>query len=207
MKLLEMNNVKAFHGFYYGGVAMLWKHGKPNDVLKKLAKRVVNIFIIRPLDSWLISMSKNQYYLEPEKCCFECFLSKERKSTNELYNPIRTRSVNYDDNGKTIFEIRYSKIKSYFEYKNKHDNIVFVNLEYLQNTKNCEKFLRALNLKYGLNMKTFISEFPVHTKTGSKNIKNREYNFKIGPKSRAIIDRFKNDKIEDWVNNLTFEMS
>jgi len=207
MKLLEMNNVKAFHGIYYGRVAMLWKHKKPHDTLKVLAKRVVNIFIIRSLDSWLVSMYKNPYYLEPEKCCFDCFLNKEQKSTIEMYDPNSLIAINDDDNDKTIFDIRYSKIKSYFEYRKKHNDIVFVSLEYLQNNKNCEKFLKDLNQKYNLNIKNFVYEFPIHTKSGLKNIKNREYNITIGPKSRAIIDRFKNDKIEDWVNNLTFEMS
>lgn len=41
-----------------------WKHGIPSDDYKQLNKLVVDIFIFRKLDEWLISMYHNNYHLE-----------------------------------------------------------------------------------------------------------------------------------------------
>ena len=57
-----------------------WKHGIPNnDYKKELSMRVVDIFIFRKLNSWLISMNKNPYDLIPIEN-FNDFLKLPQKS-------------------------------------------------------------------------------------------------------------------------------
>lgn len=178
-----------------------------------MAPTVVKLIIIRNLDDWLISMYHNPYYLYHETCCFTCFLNREQRSSAHLGHPDQTinyataKAVNATDEDRTIFEIRYSKLKQYRSYFNKHKNTVIVNLKYLQDKNNCHHFMTELNKKYNLGIRHIIDEIPKHIKTGEMNSKNRKYDTTIGSKTREIINRLKNDNVEEWVDNLTFQMS
>jgi len=169
---------------------------------------------MRNLDKWLVSMFHNPHSLVSEKCCFKCFLKREQQSSagfdgnTPLINYITNKPVNYTDIGRTIFEIRYSKIKSYFRYyKEKHKNIIFVSLDHIQDKNNCYNFINKINQRYNLGIRNIISEITHHCKTNKKNTKNIQYNTQISEDDKKIIDRYKNDDIEKWVDNLTFEMS
>ena len=50
-------------------------------------ERMINIIVFRKLDSWLVSMYKNSYFLEKkEESTFEDFLIRNQKSPS--YNSI-----------------------------------------------------------------------------------------------------------------------
>ena len=190
-----------------------WKHGYPHKNLRLLNDRVIHIFIVRDLTEWLVSMFFNSYhlYVNP-KNTFKEFLKAEQTSASHIGTPlcllsIKGEPINISDNHKTIFEIRYDKIKSYLQYYDRDPkNIVFVNLKYIQNADNCKFFLEKLNEYYNLNMASFVSEIPYHIKTNEPNIKNRNYGISLDESTLSMISRFKNDDLEVWVDNLTYEM-
>lgn len=160
-------------------------------------------------------MYHKPYFLQKETCCFTCFLKKEQiinkdpNVWNIMTNFRNKKILNSTDEGKTIFEIRKQKIISYLKYAQKNKNCVFVKYDYIKEPSNCSTFLRAINRKYNLHMNEneLVNEINYHTITHDYNIKQTNYNFKINENQQNLINRFKNDEIEEWVDNLTFEMS
>ena len=202
----------VFIGSQHKKLNFAWKHGYPQDYLKLLNDRVVNIFIIRSLDEWLISMYHNPHNLIlSKKVSFKDFLTHENipagysDKKHAYYSP-DGKLKNISDFRKDIFEIRYEKIKSYIEFNCKHKDVVFVKLDYIRDKDNCYKFLDHINTKYELGMTDIISEIPYNLKTGEPG-KKREYDTVIDEEIRKIIDRLKNDKVEEWIDNLTFQAS
>ena len=63
-QILEINKFPHYVTKINKRVITHWKHGVPNDDCKKLDEKVVDIFIFRNLDTWLISMFKNPYELK-----------------------------------------------------------------------------------------------------------------------------------------------
>ena len=167
--------------------------------------------IFRNLDDWLISMYNNPYYLKVDKTTttFSEFLTKKQELSGDPdvpINNINKKVLNHTDEGKTIFEIRYQKINKYLRFFEKNNDVVIVNLNYLQNEKNCTHFFNSINKKYGLNMSQIWSRIPTHTKTNELNKKNRVYNTKIDDTIRSIINQSQNEDIENRIRHLTFEM-
>ena len=202
----------VFCGAEHKKLIFAWKHGCPQDYLKLINDRVINIFIIRSLDEWLISMFHNPHTLAiSNDLSFEDFLSFENIPLGFAYKHRgfylkNGKLQNVSDFRKDVFEIRYEKIKSYISFKSRHSDIVFVKLDYIRDKDNCFHFLDEMNKKYGLGMTTIIPEITYNLKTGEPG-KKREYDTVIDEKTRKIIDRLKNDKVEGWIDELTFQMS
>ncbi len=162
-----------------------WKHSSD---YKKYDDEV-NIFIVRNLHDWLVSMYNNPYHMIP--CdTFEEFLTIKQKNTKE------EKYILYDTDN-TIFDIRYHKISHIFNYCDMHSSIL-INLTYLQN--NTEGVLKQINDNFKLNKTSYITTVP-HTKT-EELIQNRTYNIKVHEYSH-IIDKYKNDEIEKKIVDYT----
>jgi hypothetical protein len=208
--LMRKHRIPVFDGLCVGQLSLLWRHGYPSKKTKLIAGKVINIFIIRDLDDWLISMYHTPYYLYVDKTyTLGVFLTAKQKLSGESDVPINYKNnkvLNYTDENKTIFDIRYNKIKSYLRFFNKNENVVIVRLKYLQNEQNCIHFMQKLSEKYGLNVDEFHGSINEHTKTNEPGLKNRVHPIKITPLDRCIINMFKDKDIEDYVTNLTFEM-
>lgn len=209
--LLKENGIDVFEDVFHSKLMLHWKHAAPGDYLKLLNDRVINIFIIRSLDEWLISMFHNPHCIAlSTDTCFKEFLTHENIPTGYVYKDekkflLNGKIVNHTDFRKNIFEIRYEKIKSYISFVSEHSDVVFVKLDYIRDKNNCYHFLNELNKKYDLGITNIVPEITFNCKTGEPG-KKREYDTNIDEESRNIINRFKNDKVEDWVDNLTFEM-
>lgn len=183
-------------------IAYYYVHNIPLDEFKLVDEKVVDIVIFRRLDSWLISMFFNPHNLE-KKRSFEDFLT----SGQEIFHGPKIldfktgQTVNYEDEGNTIFEIRYHKMEGIFRYFERNPNVILVSLEYLQEGENYQHFLRMINERYQVNRKRNYQNFKIHTKTGRTDIKNRDYNLEI-ERYREIIERYKDEEYENFVNNL-----
>lgn len=200
-EILKINNFPYQNYEIKGNICKYWKHANPNNNPKN--ENIVDIFIFRNLDDWLVSMFKNPYELQNNwKNNFELFLNIKQKSNNYWKNE-NNETLNKDDNGKTIFEIRYYKFKKIMEYKKIYKNIILVNLSYIQKEKNLSIFLNFLHTKYNLNIDNNNYTLNIkHTKNKTKN-KNRTYDIDIN-KYCKIIDINKDKKIEKFINNLTY---
>ena len=204
-KLLKRNfeNINLYDSKEDSKFMYNWKHAIPNDNIKKLDKRVIDIFIFRNLDDWLVSMYKNPYHLKRFNN-FESFLKEKQKTLEikkQLLDKITNKLFCIDDDGKTIFEIRYYKFKGIMNYVMKNKDIILVNLSFLQNKNKCLKFLRSLKKKFQLKKNgNFAVNIP-HTKN-RKNDKNRNYNININL-YKNIINKNKNNIVENYIDNLT----
>ena len=120
------------------------------------------------------------------------------------HQPIDKIVLNEDDNNKTIFDIRYYKYNKIVDYKNNNKDIVFVNLDFIQNKDNAYLFLKTLNDIYIKNEKTtYITEVKKHTKS-NEEIKNRSYS--LIDESNDIVNTYKDTEIENFISNLKFEI-
>ena len=165
-----------------------WKHGFPRIELFKEIESTLFIFIIRDLEPWVKSMYFNPYhYKSPNN--INDFLTKKLEITDIR----KEHDVNkYKSEQQDIINLRISKIKSYLNFYENVNNVVFVNLEDLQIDN--KKFLIFLKNVYNLNTTEYI---PIerHTKNNQKKI-NRSYNL-ILPE---IIN--KDIKIENFIESL-----
>ena len=195
-KILEINNFPNYVQKIEKNIVHHWKHGIPNDDIKLLNDKVVDIFLFRNLEEWLQSIYKNPYHLQPKKKFDKFLLTKQKSIENKLLDYKTMKYLNEDDNDK------FQKI---MEYKQNNNFIIFVNLSFLQDKNNLLYFLNHLNTVYMGNTQqcNYIIEIP-HTK--NKNIKtaNRSYNININL-YKNIIDKYKDDEIENFINNLTFD--
>lgn len=204
VKLLRANHLLVLDHVLFQKDVLYWKHGVPDPSVKNITTRVVDIFIFRELHGWLRSMYKNPYELIKYNTSFQNFLMIQQMSNNYWIDAKTRKSINIDDNGKTIFEIRYHKYNSIVNYKNTNKDVVFVNLSYIQNPANCEVFLRALNEKYELNITKFVCSIDTHTKANIPD-KNRVYDInEMG--CTDIIESRKNREIEEFIDHLTFQI-
>ena len=203
-KILEINNFPHYVHEISGQVISHWKHGVPNNNYKKLDEKVVDLFIFRNLDAWLISMFKNPYELNKSvfNNDFNLFLNTKQLSYNYWKN-CNNEVLNTDDNGKSIFEIRYYKFNKIMEYKNNNKDVILVNLSFIQNEKNLSQFLDFLSEKYipKLKVNNYLLNIK-HTKDGS-NQKNRTQEININNHT-DIVNSNKNEEIETFIDNLTF---
>lgn len=173
--------------YYKGGTG--WKHGFPRIELFKELDSTLFIFIIRDLNSWIKSMYFNPY---------------SYKNPNNI-NDFLTRKLDINDNRKdhdvhiykseqqNIINLRIAKIKSYLKFYENVNNVVFVNLNDLQNDN--KKFLVFLKTIYNLNTTEYV---PIknHTKNNKIQKLNRNYDLII-PKNIN-----KDSEIETFVEGL-----
>jgi len=202
-KLLTKNFENVFVQKIINNIVYFWKHGAPKGKIKMKDNIVIDIFIFRNLNEWLVSMYKNPYHLIKCNNFYEFLIKKQQSNDIVLKDFIyKFLPLNYDDNGKDIFEIRYYKYNKIIEYFNTNDNVILVNLEFLKDNNNCKIFLDKINEIYGIknhNNWIYINE---HTKT-NQNIKERSYDININ-NFNSIIEAKKNKKIENYINSLLF---
>lgn len=179
--LLESNikDINIYSSYYKGGTG--WKHGYPRIELFKKQESTLFIIIIRDLNSWLKSMYFNPYSYEKPNNINE-FLTKKLK-INDIRKDHDVNIYKYEQ--LDIINLRIAKIKSYLNFYQKVNNIIFINLEDIQN--NTEKFLLFISETYKLKFEKYI---PIINHTKNKNLskKNRYYNL--------IIPDIKNKNIE-----------
>jgi hypothetical protein len=146
-------------------------------------------------------MYHNPYHLTSFDNFNNFLTSKQKSSETDLLDYTTNKILNADDDNKTIFEIRYYKFKKIMEYTQQNKNIILVNLTFLQNKKHLLYFLNELNNYMNNSISTdYILEIP-HTKINT-NIQNRDYNIEL-EKYKDIINTYKNEEIETFINNLT----
>jgi hypothetical protein len=191
--LFEANfKFAPFQEYYINNNCFFWKHG---TFLKKHISSQIDIFIIRSLDNWLLSMFNNPYHLNKFSNFYDFIISKQSSSDTWTKDGHLNLPINYEDNDKTILEIRYFKLKKIFDYCNQNSNTIIVSLDYIHNPINCEKFLRDINKIYNLNKNdNYI--------TSIKYIK-KNYNINIDH-FRNKICNIKNNYIENYISNLTY---
>jgi hypothetical protein len=202
-RILAINNFPTHSEKISNTTMYHWKHGVPCVDYKELDKQVVDLFIFRNLDDWLISFSENPYHLIKHNN-FKYFLTLPQISNEtQLIDNRTNKIVNEDDNGKTIFQIREYKFNKIMEYKKNNKDVILVNLSFIQNDENLSQFLDFLYEKYMKTSKVNNYIYNIeHTKDGTNN-KNRTYNIDIN-KYRDIIDSNKNEEIENFINSLSF---
>jgi hypothetical protein len=203
--LLEANGFRSYvHLSDASGITYHWKHGVPSSDYKQLDDhRVVDIFIFRKLENWLVSTWKEPYHLVPIKE-FGDFLVNKQESSEQEFTDYRTgRCLNEDDVGKTIFEIRYYKFHKIIEYAHNNKDVLFVNLAYLQNPDNAGDFITMLYDRYvGIqNPKKIVREIEEHTKTGAQQEKNRKYEINVDEYQKNI-DSCKDIEIERFIDGI-----
>lgn len=202
--ILAINNFPTYVQKVEKNIVYHWKHGVPGEDYKKLDEMVIDLFIFRNLEDWLISFSQNNYHLKKHNN-FKDFLTLPQISNETNLLDYRTNEcLNEDDNGKTVFQIREYKFNKIMEYKKNNKYVILVNLSFIQDSKNLSQFLDFLADKYTpkLKVNNYINNIK-HTKD-STNKKNRTYNEININEYRDIIDSNLNEEIENFINNLTF---
>ena len=203
-EILKLNNFPAYDQEIKGNIVYHWKHSVPREDYKELDEMVVDLFIFRNLEDWLISFSQNNYHLKKNKN-FKNFLTLPQLSNEINLIDYRTnKCLNEDDNGKTVFQIREYKFNKIMEYKKNNKNVILVNLSFIQDSKNLSQFLDFLADKYipKLKVNNYITNIK-HTKDHLIK-KNRTYNEININEYRDTIDSNLNEEIENFINNLTF---
>ena len=202
-----------------------WKHGIPREfdvnLLANKPKNLINeedvlyICIFRNLEDWLKSMYTYPHHLKNTGRkieSFQNFIRKKhkiiRKSTFPSVNDYHTNLLpNEDDNGKTIFQIRYNKLIAHIDFFAKQSNIIHINTTYLQ--ENIKFFLDVLSHIYKIKMKEklilnipYTKEFTCKGFKLDKNNNTIYEDIKI-EKYKNFIDKQINKHYEKYVNTLT----
>lgn len=183
-----------------GATLRHWKHGHPADSLyREYGPNTIVIFVVREVVSWLRSMYKNPYELRKLNS-FKKFIAAKQVPDTIQIDADTGRAVSDSDKDKTIFDIRYQKLESYFQFLAKHQNCVLVSLHYLQS--HTADFLEQLESRFQLKrlQPGWITCLP-HTKT-STSIQNRAH--QIADFSDEY-QNFVNGETENRITNLTVE--
>lgn len=230
-KLIEMNFQDVVYQTIDNNICSEWQHRIPRE---KKDNRI-DVFIVRDLRKWLISMYNNPYHLNRKSTFNQFLLEKQMSSEKSLFcyditnntnntnnttnndNSRELKELNYDDNNKTIFEIRYTKYNDMINFLNNNRNVILVNQSYLLNNENVECFLNKVNELFHLNKTDEWNYIDYNVKTIHKvdnnssvnrerenNLKEKKYKIDIGKVGNNIINKFKNKSIEDYINNLKF---
>ncbi len=205
-ELLKINNFSVYTQFIENNICYYWKHDIPDSNVKKLDNRVIDIFIFRNLNEWLPSMWQNPYHLKKVNNFNDFLISKRLVEEEGLYNYRDNKILNSDDQNKTIFEIRYYKFNKIYEYRKLNKDVIFINLNYLQNEDTAFIFLSTINKEYDLNNNNnFITSISNHTKINNIKVKNRFYDINIDD-YKDTINLYKSQEIEEYIENLKFEI-
>jgi hypothetical protein len=105
-ELFSKNKLRCISDIREGKIIKHWKHAIPTNDVKTLHSKVVNIIIFRQLDNWLQSMFNNQYHLK-YTTNYEKFLTQKIIPVSLNEYDVNGNLVSYDDEGKTIFDLRY----------------------------------------------------------------------------------------------------
>lgn len=188
-----------------------WKHGIPKEIdgglinKKYKDEKVLYICIFRELYSWLNSIFHNPYHMVPFGD-FKKFLEQKQKSKvkkRDINDYITGKHFSNDDNGRNIFEIRYLKFIKHLEFYNSQDNIIHLNMEFLQ--KNPKFLLDVLEVVYGMETVREINTNIKYTKNIKKRkldeLKNAIYNNNTMT-YKYVITKKMNKDYENHINNL-----
>lgn len=201
-KVLIHNKFPVLEQVIKDNICYDWKHGIPRNSIKNNSSKIVCIFVFRELKEWLISMHREPYHLKNyEK--FSEFIQAPQTCCTNLIDKKTKKFLNKDDEGKNLFEIRYHKFNHIKYFMKKFNDVIFVNLKYIQRPENLKYLLREIEKKY-LNIVSkdyYITR--VHTKTRNSITINRSNNINIDD-SDDIIKEHQNQEIEDFINNLTY---
>lgn len=205
-KLIELNYEKILYQTLEDNICIEWQHRMPR--VKKNDR--IDIFIVRDLNKWLISTFNNPYHLNSKSNFIEFLLEKQKSNEQTIFcydidNNIK--ELNYDDNDKTIFEIRYNKYNEMINFFKNNKNVILVNQSYLLDNKNVETFLNKINELFKLNKSCDWKYINYNIKTSHKNIsysKEKYYDTNITRHTQQIINIFKNENIENYISNLKF---
>ena len=193
-ELLENNliDVKLYSGSYKNKTG--WKHGYPKIHLIKNLNNTLFIFIVRDLEKWLKSMYVNPYHFEKIND-INSFLTKKLK-INDFRKNHDVVKYNYENNI-NIFDLRYLKIKCYFNFFKFINNGLIINLEDIQTDKGF-KLIKTLNKSFKININNNFIPILKHTKT-KKNEQNKKIIIELND---YIVNHYKNENIENKIYNL-----
>lgn len=180
-------------------VASGWKHGYPRFELCNKnydLKKTLFIFIIRDYESWLKSMFNQPYHLVKAPN-FRHFIVKKVKSKEQ--RPKHDVNI-YKRERMNIIDIRYAKIRAYQVFYEKVDNVVFINLQYLQHEY--ESFLKFISDVYKIQCESEVRAVEKHTKNRKITDQNRKHDIFISKKAKKIMERKKNEELENFVQSL-----
>ena len=201
--VLNNNKFPIYDQIIKENIVYHWKHSVPSNDYKKLNEKVVDLFIFRNLNDWLISTHANNYHLT-EIELFKDFLKNSQISNENYLLDYRTNEcLNKDDNNKTIFQIREYKFNKIMEYRKNNEDVILINLSFIQNEQNLSNFLDFLSEKYMPNLKVNNYKLSINHTKDESNVKNRKYNTNID-EYKDIINSNKNIEIEKFINNLTY---
>lgn len=212
-KLIELNFGNLLIQTIENNICSEWQHRMPRE---KKGERI-DVFIVRDLNKWLISTYNNPYHLKRKTHFLQFLLERQVSQEKTLFcydTDNNLRELNYDDTGKTIFEIRYSKYNDMISFLNNNKNVILVNQSYLLKDENVECFLNKINELFNLNKPGEWNYIHYNVKTVNKNKENeineinekreKKYNVEITRHIQHFIDKFKNTKVEDEINQLKF---
>ena len=179
-------------GYYKGGTG--WAHGTPKLNLFGDTTSTLFVFVVRDLEHWLRSMHRTPYHLR-RSSSVRSFLEDnivggEARMDHDV-------CVYADETGKTIFELRYYKLRSYISAFGKVDNAMMVNLECLQKDGG-RKFVHELNARFHIPVLPEFSGVEMHTKIGTKK-RNRKSDIVL---DCDIVNARKNTELERFVESL-----
>ena len=149
-ELLNKNliDIKLYSGSYKNKTG--WKHGFPKLHLFNNLNNTLFIFIIRDLEKWLKSMYINPYHFK-KIYNIDTFLIQKLK-INDFRKDHDVVKYNYEKNI-NIFELRYLKINSYFNFFKFIKNGLIINLEDIQLDKG-QKLIQTLNQSFKIKINT-----------------------------------------------------
>jgi len=201
LKLLlkrNIKNVNVLDGRYCKGSG--WKHGFPkSELLNKLKGPVIYIYTERELESWLNSMYRKPYHINWYNN-FDNFIKKKiiKDTRNKRLDELSYVSAETSYN---LIQLRYLKRASLINFLDQRDNVVFLNLGWLQ--KNYRKFINNFCRVYGLKKKwEVVKAIKKHTKTKEVFGRNTRKDIKFSV-SKKISDEFVNKDVECKINKLT----
>ena len=186
-----------------------WPHGSPDPRVKQIDDCVVDIFIFRRLEPWLVSMFKNPYELRRFHQFNEFLIGKQRP-VSPFTDYYTGKLVNYDDLDRTIFQIRYKKYKDIVDYCKNNDNCIVISLDFLQDETKCDSFIDLLKEMYNIdteneeNITSIETQLATGKKITTQSEKNRIY-FDVSEFNNDI-DLWKDGEIENHINNLDLEL-
>ena len=194
------NDIKIL-GSLKGG----WKHGFPN--LESFAidnnetfnyKNTLFIFIIRDLQSWIVSMYNRPYHINKKSKNINDFLNEKWKPNDNKYNQMHSLMEDTREHN-TILNIRYDKLNAYRYFFNKILYGSFLHLDFLQNKP--KLFLDNIQNKYSISVSNSFNNYISHTKTG-KQEKNTKYDNKL---SKFPYNKFIEFQVQQLLNYPIFK--
>lgn len=191
-----INNKKIFNNMIEED---RWKNGVPK--LEEINKNMIDIFVIRNVKPWTVSMFKNPYHLMKIDNFKKFLESKMKISEKGEFNNDTKKVINHDDENRTIFEIRYYKLEHIFEYFENNNNVIIINLDLLQNDKYRNIFLSKINEIYKINDRKEYVNIDKHIKSKENDIKNRNYDINSEDYNN-IYNKYINIEMEDKIKNI-----